>query len=1050
MSAAHQVMSQRVSSRGILRRFGRPRSWQLFALPSPVVGYVFVIIAADLGLTVRGILHTPVRAVDVALFAALLACGAICIEATRRLGQPTGVSRDLLSAWWLPIALLLPPVYALLAPVVLGGLLYLRVRRTPAYRRLFSSAALGLAGGSASTVFRHVGPTAMVARSVPWVAHPASDAWFTRPAAVLIAIGCAVLFNVLNTGMVAVAAHAAQPQARWAEVLWDRESLLLDLTEICVGVLVVIGCALSPVLLFVALPPVIVLQRSLMHQQLQAAARTDAKTGLLNATAWQREADTEIARARRAGETLALLLCDVDHFKRINDTYGHLTGDDVLRGLATELRQQVRGSDVVGRFGGEEFVVLLPHADADEACKIAERLRHRASVMGVYADSDAVTVTISIGVAVLGAHGHDLFELLAAADLALYRAKDAGRDQICVYSPDGQPCTDSHEVKAPDPAALRPEAAGAGAAAGRDGRRQRGSRGVGGRPNGPEDPAGPNTLGAMPEFIYQMRAVRKAYGDKVILDDVTLSFLPGAKIGVVGPNGTGKSTLLKLMAGIDQPSNGEARLMPGFTVGLLSQEPQLNEDKTVLGNVEEGVAETKAMLDKYNEIAEKMATEYSDELLEEMGQLQEQLDHRDAWDLDSQLEQAMDALRCPPPDASVKPLSGGERRRVALCRLLLSQPDLLLLDEPTNHLDAESVQWLEQHLESYAGTVVAVTHDRYFLENAAQWILELDRGHAYPYQGNYSTYLDTKASRIKVEGAKDVKRRKRLEDELEWVRSNPRARQAKSRARLQRYEEMAAEADARRKLDFEEIQIPPGPRLGGVVVETEGLVKGFGDRVLFDGLSFSLPRNGIVGVIGPNGVGKTTLFKMIVGEEKPDAGSLRIGETVEISYVDQSRERIAPEKNVWEAISDGETHINVGHTEIPSRAYVAAFGFKGPDQQKPAGVLSGGERNRVNLALTLKKGGNLLLLDEPTNDLDVETLSSLENALLDFPGCAVITSHDRWFLDRIATHILAWEGGANWFWFEGNFDAYEKNKIERLGAEAARPHRVTYRRLTRT
>src|ERR1700760_1240256 len=554
----------------------------------------------------------------------------------------------------------------------------------------------------------------------------------------------------------------------------------------------------------------------------------------------------------------------------------------------------------------------------------------------------------------------------------------------------------------------------------------------------------------MPEFIYSMRAVRKAHGDKVILDDVTLSFLPGAKIGVVGPNGTGKSTLLKLMAGVEQPSNGEARLMPGFTVGLLAQEPQLNEDKTGLGNVEEGVAETKAMLDQYNEIAEKMATDYSDELLEEMGRLQEQLDHRDAWDLDSQLEQAMDALRCPPPDSPVTNLSGGERRRVALCKLLLSQPDLLLLDEPTNHLDAESVQWLEQHLESYAGTVVAVTHDRYFLENAAQWILELDRGHAYPYEGNYSTYLDTKAARIKVEGAKDVKRRKRLEDELEWVRSNPRARQAKSKARLDRYEEMAAEADSRRKLDFEEIQIPPGPRLGSLVVETEKLTKGFGDRMLFDGLSFSLPRNGIVGVIGPNGVGKTTLFKMIVGEEMPDAGTIRTGETVEISYVDQSREKIAPEKNVWQAISDGETHINVGNTEIPSRAYVAAFGFKGPDQQKPAGVLSGGERNRVNLALTLKEGGNLLLLDEPTNDLDVETLSSLENALLDFPGCAVITSHDRWFLDRIATHILAWEGGANWFWFEGNFEAYEKNKIERLGAEAARPHRVTYRKLTRS
>ena len=557
----------------------------------------------------------------------------------------------------------------------------------------------------------------------------------------------------------------------------------------------------------------------------------------------------------------------------------------------------------------------------------------------------------------------------------------------------------------------------------------------------------------MPEFIYQMRAVRKAYGDKVILDDVTLSFLPGAKIGVLGPNGTGKSTLLKIMAGADQPSNGEARLMPGYTVGLLSQEPQLNEDKTVLGNVEEGVAETKAMLDKYNEIAEKMATEYSDELLEEMGRLQEQLDHRDAWDLDSQLEQAMDALRCPPPDAAVTHLSGGERRRVALCRLLLSQPDLLLLDEPTNHLDAESVQWLEQHLESYAGTVVAVTHDRYFLENAAQWILELDRGHAYPYQGNYSTYLDTKASRIKVEGAKDVKRRKRLEDELEWVRSNPRARQAKSRARLQRYEEMAAEADSRRKLDFEEIQIPPGPRLGSLVVETEGLVKGFGERVLFDGLSFSLPRNGIVGVIGPNGVGKTTLFKMIVGEEKPDGGEIRIGDTVKIAYVDQSRAALDPKRTVWETVSDGLDHIKVGQVEMPSRAYVSAFGFKGPDQQKPAGVLSGGERNRLNLALTLKLGGNLLLLDEPTNDLDVETLGSLENALLDFPGCAVVISHDRWFLDRVATHILAYEGDdddpAKWYWFEGNFDGYEKNKVERLGEEAARPHRVTYRKLTR-
>ena len=553
----------------------------------------------------------------------------------------------------------------------------------------------------------------------------------------------------------------------------------------------------------------------------------------------------------------------------------------------------------------------------------------------------------------------------------------------------------------------------------------------------------------MPEFIFQMRAARKSYGDKVVLDDVTLAFLPGAKIGVVGPNGTGKSTLLRMMSGKEQPSNGEARLMPGFTAGLLDQEPELDETKTVLGNVEDGVAETKALLDRYNEIAELMATDYSDALLEEMGKLQEQLDHREAWDLDSQLEQAMDALRCPPPDAAVNVLSGGEKRRVALCKLLLQQPDLLLLDEPTNHLDAESVQWLEQHLEKYPGTVVAVTHDRYFLDNVAGWILELDRGHAYPYEGNYSTYLETKAARIKVEGQKDVKRRKRLEDELEWVRSSPRARQAKSRARLQRYEEMAAEADKNRKLDFEEIQIPPGPRLGSQVVEVSDLSKGFGDRMLIDGLSFSLPPNGLVGVIGPNGVGKTTLFKMIVGEEQPDSGTIRIGETVRVAYVDQLRSGIDPNKNVWQVISDGETSIRVGNTEIPSRAYVAAFGFKGPDQQKPAGLMSGGERGRVNLALTLKQGGNLLLLDEPANDLDVETLSSLENALLEFPGCAVITSHDRWFLDRIATHILAWEGGSNWFWFEGNFESYEKNKIERLGAEAARPHRVTYRKLTR-
>jgi len=553
----------------------------------------------------------------------------------------------------------------------------------------------------------------------------------------------------------------------------------------------------------------------------------------------------------------------------------------------------------------------------------------------------------------------------------------------------------------------------------------------------------------MPEFIYQMQSVRKAHGDKVVLDNVTLAFLPGAKIGVVGPNGVGKSTLLRMMAGVEQPSNGEARLMPGFTVGLLDQEPSLDESKTVLGNVEDGVAETKALLDRYNQIAEQMATDYSDDLLEQMGKLQEQLDHRNAWDLESQLDQAMDALRCPPPDADVSLLSGGERRRVALCRLLLSQPDLLLLDEPTNHLDAESVLWLEQHLEKYPGTVVAVTHDRYFMENVAGWILELDRGRAYPYEGNYSTYLETKAARLKVEGLKDAKRRRRLEDELEWVRSSPRARQAKSRARLQRYEEMAAEADLHRKLDFEEIQIPPGPRLGSLVVEVSQLSKGFGDRMLIEDLSFSLPPNGIVGVIGPNGVGKTTLFKMILGEEQPDSGSITVGDTVVISYVDQLRSSIDPDKTVWEVISDGESYIRAGKTEIPSRAYVAAFGFKGSDQQKPAGLMSGGERGRVNLALTLKQGGNLLLLDEPANDLDVETLASLENALLEFPGCAVITSHDRWFLDRVVTHILAWEGGSTWFWFEGNFESYEKNKIDRLGAEAARPHRVTYRKLTR-
>ena len=555
----------------------------------------------------------------------------------------------------------------------------------------------------------------------------------------------------------------------------------------------------------------------------------------------------------------------------------------------------------------------------------------------------------------------------------------------------------------------------------------------------------------MAEFIYTMKKTRKAHGDKVILDDVTLMFLPGAKIGVVGPNGAGKSTVLQIMAGLQQPSNGEAFLTPGYTVGILLQEPPLNEEKNVLENVQEGVAETIAMLNRFNDISAEMANPDADydKLLTEMGNLQEQLDHRNAWDLDSQLEQAMDALRCPPADADVKVLSGGERRRVALCKLLLQQPDLLLLDEPTNHLDAESVLWLEQHLSKYPGTVVAITHDRYFLDNVAQWILELDRGRAYPYEGNYSTYLDTKATRLKIEGQKDAKRAKRLADELEWVRQNAKGRQAKSKARLARYEEMAAEADKMRKLDFEEIQIPPGPRLGNVVVEVDHLSKGFGDRLLIDDLSFTLPRNGIVGVIGPNGAGKTTLFKMLMGMETPDSGSVKVGETVKISYVDQSRGGIDPKKTLWEVVSDGLDFIKVGQVEMPSRAYVSAFGFKGPDQQKPAGVLSGGERNRLNLALTLKMGGNLLLLDEPTNDLDVETLGSLENALLEFPGCAVVISHDRWFLDRVATHILAYEGDSKWFWFEGNFESYEKNKIDRLGPEAARPHRATYRKLTR-
>ena len=550
-----------------------------------------------------------------------------------------------------------------------------------------------------------------------------------------------------------------------------------------------------------------------------------------------------------------------------------------------------------------------------------------------------------------------------------------------------------------------------------------------------------------------MKQVRKAHGDKVVLDGVTLAFYPGAKIGVVGPNGAGKSSVLRIMAGLDQPNNGEAFLAPGATVGILEQEPALNEDKTVLGNVQEGLGEIKAKLDRFNEIAELMATDYSDELMEEMGRLQEELDHADAWDLDSQLDQAMDALRCPPPDEAVSHLSGGERRRVALCRLLLSKPDLLLLDEPTNHLDAESVLWLEQFLASYPGAVLAVTHDRYFLDNVAQWILELDRGRAYPYEGNYSTYLEKKADRLAVAGRKDQKLQKRLRDELAWVRSGAKARQAKSRARLQRYEEMAVEAERSRKLDFEEIQIPAGPRLGNVVVEVSHLDKGFDHRLLIKDLSFTLPRNGIVGVIGPNGVGKTTLFKTIIGLENPDSGTVRVGETVKLSYVDQERAGIDPNKTVFEAVSDGLDYIQVGNTEMPSRAYVGAFGFKGPDQQKPARVLSGGERNRLNLALTLKQGGNLILLDEPTNDLDVETLGSLENALEHFPGCAVVISHDRWFLDRVVTHILSWEGTdenpASWFWFEGNFEAYEQHKIDRLGAEAARPHRVTYRRLTR-
>ena len=558
----------------------------------------------------------------------------------------------------------------------------------------------------------------------------------------------------------------------------------------------------------------------------------------------------------------------------------------------------------------------------------------------------------------------------------------------------------------------------------------------------------------MAEFIYTMYQARKAHGDKVILDDVSLSFYPGAKIGVVGPNGMGKSTLLKIMAGLEEVSNGEARLTPGYTVGILQQEPPLDEEKTVLENVQMAFGDVLAKIERFNQVSAEMADPDADfdALMDEMGKLQDEIDAANGWDLDSQLSQAMDALQCPESDMPVKVLSGGERRRVALCRLLLEAPDLLLLDEPTNHLDAESVLWLEQFLKRYQGAVLAVTHDRYFLDNVAEWICEVDRGHLYPYKGNYSTYLETKAARMAAQGQRDAKLAKRMQAELEWVRSSPKARQAKNKARLENYDRMAAEAAQSKNVDFTEIHIPVGPRLGAEVLNVEHLHKEFDGRVLIDDLSFSLPRNGIVGVIGPNGVGKSTLFKMIVGKEQPSSGELRLGETVKVSYVDQNREGIDPDKKLWEVVSDGLDYMQVGETEVPSRAYVSAFGFKGSDQQKPAGVLSGGERNRLNLALTLKQGGNLLLLDEPTNDLDVETLESLEEALMEFPGCAVVTSHDRMFLDRIATHILAWEGtdenpGA-WFWFEGNFDSYQKNRVERLGEEAAKPHRI-HRKLTR-